>query len=379
MEPRIQYAKTSDGVAIAYATAGQGRTLISVPSPPLSHVQRQPDLLSEHYRGFLERFRAVWYDSRGSGMSDRRATDFTMPAMLLDLEAVADRAGGETFVLYSVYDGVSIAIAYAAKHPDRVSHLVLVDGRADFTDYLESPTIRAEIAMREQDWVLYTEALARVFSPYEGDFAAAFAEHVRAAVEPEALRLAFAAQTDEAWNVSHLLDQIKIPTLVMHNRGNRFLSPQVGQRIAAGISDARFRLIDDVLFAEVPRLIEEFVARRVRPNPPPQPCPLAPQSSSSPTSPTPRRSPSASATTPSARKLAIWTTPCAPSSVSIPAPRSKASSSATASSPSSRAHARPSRPPSPAGRRAATQDCLYTSACTPATSSARRAMSTVEP
>jgi len=192
-------------------------------------------------------------------MSDRRATDFTMPAMLLDLEAVADRAGGETFVLYSVYDGVSIAIAYAAKHPDRVSHLVLVDGRADFTDYLESPTIRAEIAMREQDWVLYTEALARVFSPYEGDFAAAFAEHVRAAVEPEALRLAFAAQTDEAWNVSHLLDQIKIPTLVMHNRGNRFLSPQVGQRIAAGISDARFRLIDDVLFAEVPRLIEEFV------------------------------------------------------------------------------------------------------------------------
>ena len=260
MEPRIQYARTSDDVSIAYATAGQGRTVIDVPSPPLSHVQRQWELLSDFHHGLAERFRTVWYDSRGSGMSDRTATDFTMPAMLLDLETVADRAGGATFVLYSVYDGVSIAIAYAAKHPDRVSHLVLVDGRADFTDYLESPTISAEIALRDQDWVLYTEALARVFSPFEESFATGFAEHIRAAVDREGLQLAFAAQTDEAWNVSHLLDQIKIPTLVLHNRTNRFLSTQVGQRIAAGISDARFRLIDDVTYAAVPRLIAEFVS-----------------------------------------------------------------------------------------------------------------------
>src|SRR5437867_1637831 len=113
MEPRIQYARTSDGVSIAYATAGQGRTVIDVPSPPVSHAQRQWDLLPDFYRGLAERFRSIWYDSRGSGMSDRNATDFTMPAMLLDLEAVADRSGADKFVLYSVYDGVSIAIAYA--------------------------------------------------------------------------------------------------------------------------------------------------------------------------------------------------------------------------------------------------------------------------
>ena len=107
MEPRIQYARTSDDVSIAYATAGQGRTVIDVPSPPLSHVQRQWDLLSDFHRGLAEGFRTIWYDSRGSGMSDRKATDFTMPAMLLDLEAVADRAGEDRFVLYGVYDGVS--------------------------------------------------------------------------------------------------------------------------------------------------------------------------------------------------------------------------------------------------------------------------------
>ncbi|TMB70522.1 MAG: adenylate/guanylate cyclase domain-containing protein [Chloroflexi bacterium] len=259
MEPRIQYARTSDGVSIAYATTGRGRTVIVVPSPPLSLVDRMWDMAPDQYRGLAERFRTVWYDFRGSGMSDRKATDFTMPATVLDLEAVAERARGERFALWAVYDGVSVAIAYAAKHPDRVSHLVLADGRVEASDYFESPTINPEIAMREQDWVLYTEALARVFCPFEGPFAALFAEHIRACVDREALQLAFAAQTDEAWNVSHLLDQIKISTLVLHNRSNRFLSTQVGQRIAAGISDARFRLIDDVTYADVPRLIAEFV------------------------------------------------------------------------------------------------------------------------
>src|SRR5207244_10530983 len=138
----------------------------------------------------------------------------------------------------------SIAIAYAAKHPDRVSHLVLVDGRTDFTDYLESPTISAEIALRDQDWVLYTEALARVFSPFEESFATGFAEHIRAAVDREGLQLAFAAQTDEAWNVSHLLDQINIPTLVMHNRSNHILQYPVGLSIDARFYDSRVIMIN---------------------------------------------------------------------------------------------------------------------------------------
>jgi class 3 adenylate cyclase/DNA-binding CsgD family transcriptional regulator len=265
MEPRIQYAKTSDSVSIAYATAGQGRTVINVPSPPFSHAQRQWDILPDFYHGLAERFRTIWYDSRGSGMSDRNATEFTIPAMVRDLEAVADRVGPDNLVLVGVYDAVPIAIAYAAKHPDRVSHLVLVDGRTEVADYLESPTIGAEMAMREQDWVLYTEAVARVLLPFEGSFAALYAEHIRACVGQEALQLAFAAQMDEAWNVSQLLDQIKIPTMVMHNRSNRFLTPQVGQRIAAGINDARFRLIDDVTYSEVPRLIEEFVRETCEP------------------------------------------------------------------------------------------------------------------
>ena len=93
MEPRIQYARTSDGVSIAYATAGEGRCVVVVPSPPLTHVERQWDVFAEQFRGLAERFRTVWYDSRGSRLSERKALDFTMPAMVRDLEAVTDRAG----------------------------------------------------------------------------------------------------------------------------------------------------------------------------------------------------------------------------------------------------------------------------------------------
>jgi len=111
MEPRIQYARTSDGVSIAYATAGEGKCLIVVPSPPVSHVQRQWELYSELYGGLAQRFRAVWFDCRGSGLSDRSPIDFSTPAILRDFEAVADRAGGTQFSLCAMYDGVPFSIS----------------------------------------------------------------------------------------------------------------------------------------------------------------------------------------------------------------------------------------------------------------------------
>jgi class 3 adenylate cyclase/pimeloyl-ACP methyl ester carboxylesterase len=261
MEPRIQYAKTSDGVNIAYATAGEGQCVITVPSAPLSHAQRICEMFPELFQGLAQRFRAIWYDSRGSGLSDRSALDFSMAAMVRDLEAVANRAGGTKFVLWAIGDAVSIAISYAASRPHNVSHLILVDGATGHSDYLQSPTIAAEVALRGQDWVLYTETFAKVLTGFEEPaFAAAFADYIRACVEPEALRAAFSTQAEQEWDVSALLGEIRIPTLVLHNRGNRFLSVQAVQRIASSIPDARFLVIDDMVYAEVPRLIESFIS-----------------------------------------------------------------------------------------------------------------------
>ena len=262
MEPRIQYTKTSDGVNIAYATAGEGRCVIGVPALPASHAQRVCEMFPELFEGLAQRFRAIWYDSRGSGLSARSALDFSMAAMMRDLEAVATRVGGEKFVLWATaYDAATIAISYAARRPNNVSHLILVDGRTGHSDYLQSTALAAETALRGQDWVLYTETLAKVLLGFEESaYGAAFADYIRACVEPEAYWAAMSTLAEPEWDVSALLGEIRIPTLVLHNRGNRFLPVQVGQRIASSIPDARFLVIDDMVYAEVPRLIESFIS-----------------------------------------------------------------------------------------------------------------------
>jgi class 3 adenylate cyclase len=260
-EPQIQFTRTSDGVSIAYATAGEGPCLIIVPSPPLSHAQSQWHVLP-FYQRLAQRFRSIWYDSRGSGLSDRDATDFSMQAMVRDLEAITDRAGSRDFALFGIYDAVPIAITYAAAHPERVSHLMLCDGRTKASDYLQNPaSLQAETALREQDWILYTETLARVLLGFDDPiFAAQYAEHIRACVEPEALRAAYAAQLNEEFDVAdEVLASVSAPTLVLHNRQNRFLPVQSGQRIASSIPNARFQIIDDMLYRELPAMIADFI------------------------------------------------------------------------------------------------------------------------
>src|SRR5437870_384974 len=123
MEPRIQYANASDGVDIAFATAGEGKPLLVVQAFPFSHVQAIWEFLAHVYRPLAERFHLVWYDFRGTGLSDREAIDFSMDAMVRDVEAVVESAGLTGFAMAAVYSAVPIAVTYAASRPERVSSL----------------------------------------------------------------------------------------------------------------------------------------------------------------------------------------------------------------------------------------------------------------
>jgi class 3 adenylate cyclase/DNA-binding CsgD family transcriptional regulator len=260
MEPRIQYVKTSDGVNIAVGTAGNGLEVIYVPSPPASHQELIWQFVPETMEGFADRFRIVGYDSRGSGLSDRDTIDYSMSAMIEDLSAVADRAGAQ-FALFAAFDGVPIAITYAANRPERVSHLILADGWIDYSDYYRSPVIEAEAAVRRRrNWLVYSEMFAKMWLGFENTaLASAFAQYMRACSEPDAWWSAYSNDGNESWNVSDQLDKVKAPTLILHNKNNQWLPVSVGQRLATRIADARFHLIDDMTYAEVPRLIEEFI------------------------------------------------------------------------------------------------------------------------
>ena len=260
MEPRIQYAKTSDGVDIAFAAAGEGPPLLMVPPPALSHVQAIWETLDHLYQPLAERFRLVWYDSRGSGLSDREAIDFSMDAMIRDLQAVVEGAGLTGFAMSALGDAVPIALTHATIRPEKISSLVLVDGWMKFSDYHQKPAIVAARALSGGDWTLYTETLARVLFGFESQaIAAQFAAYIRECVEPEALRAAFSSQGIDAWDVSALLPRMSAHTLVVHNKNNRWLPVQVGQRLAASIPNARFQLVDDMIYEQLAGIITAFL------------------------------------------------------------------------------------------------------------------------
>jgi hypothetical protein len=208
----------------------------------------------------VERFQLVWYDSRGSGLSDREAIDFSMNAMVRDVEAVVESAGLTRFAMSAV--GMApIAVTYAAIRPEKISSLVLVDGWTKYSDYHQNPAaIVAEEALRSGDWIVYTETVARVLSGIENqEFAARYATYIRECVEPEALRAAFSSMGNQDWDVSALLPRVSAHTLVVHNRNNRFLPLQAGQRLAARIPNARFQIVDDMDYKQLAGIIAGFL------------------------------------------------------------------------------------------------------------------------
>src|SRR3972149_2563069 len=151
MEPRIQYATTSDGVSIAFQTIGQG-------TPPLVRLPSMlPDLrmgwqILDFRRGterLAENRMLVKYDGRGRGLSDRNVTSFTLDSLVLDLTAVVDHLSLERFAMVAVLDAGPPAIAYAVAHPGRVTCLVLLNAYSSGACLWGAPRAKGVRAMRE--------------------------------------------------------------------------------------------------------------------------------------------------------------------------------------------------------------------------------------
>jgi pimeloyl-ACP methyl ester carboxylesterase len=101
MEPRIQYAKTADGVSIAFWTLGEGMPYL-MPNVPFSHIQLEWQMPGwrRWYERLAEKRMLVRYDERGTGLSERNVADYSVDAQMLDLEAVVDRLGVQRFALH---------------------------------------------------------------------------------------------------------------------------------------------------------------------------------------------------------------------------------------------------------------------------------------
>jgi class 3 adenylate cyclase/pimeloyl-ACP methyl ester carboxylesterase len=245
MEPRIQYAQAADGVSIAFWTLGEGVPLVWIMSLPFSHIQlewQMPDI-RRWFERLAQRRKLVRYDNRGSGLSDRDVTDYSLDAHVLDLEAVADRLGLEQFDLFAIYHSGPVAIAYAARHPERVSHLVLWCSWARGSDVAGSPLLQTMRGFISQNWEAYTETAAGSFLGWsEPESAHRFAALLRESVTPEAARAALEATT--RFDVTDLLPQLRTPTLVLHRRELRFPEASVARSLAARIPDASLVVLE---------------------------------------------------------------------------------------------------------------------------------------
>jgi len=189
----------------------------------------------------------VRYDARGTGKSERHADDYSMDAHVRDLEAVVDATGLDQLALLGFAQLGPAAIAYAADHPKRVSHLILWCTLIDSTPYLESPRFQAFNSLRlmvDQEWDLYVETMANMVygAAFDGDERRAVSSLMKESVAPE--ELAPIMEGQRSFNAVEHTGRVTTPTLVVDRAGVRLFPEGESMRLASSISGARLVVLE---------------------------------------------------------------------------------------------------------------------------------------
>ena len=249
LRQNLQFCTAADGTRIATATIGSGPPLVRA-AHWLGHAEH--DLASPVWGPWLRELSRghsyIRYDQRGCGLSDRNVADLSLDAWVGDLEAVVDALGLRRFALFGMSQGGAVAIAYAVRHPERVSHLVLAGAYArgalrrspGDSARLEAQTL---VNLVRLGWGRDNAAFRQVFTnqfipggtPEQHRW---WNEQERVSASPEV-----AARTLEAFHqidVDDLARSLRVPTLVFHSRGDARVPFDEGCRLAALITGARF-------------------------------------------------------------------------------------------------------------------------------------------
>jgi len=251
MEPQIRYVKTSDGVSIAYATVGEGPPVLFVSAlfGGLHMTSRTPRYGEPVDRLAARGWKVINYDQRGAGSSDRDCGDLSLEPLVRDLEAVIDRVAPEgRCALVATTSGGPPAIVYAARNPERISHLVLRNSFASGTErhqamlgVLVTRALRPVLEEHRDFWEFFTLTLANALTGYtSSERAREEAEAYQTGISPETY-LAAADALDQM-DVSDLLESVLAPTLVVND--TRYLSvghgwDPVAREITSRIPNAR--------------------------------------------------------------------------------------------------------------------------------------------
>lgn len=247
MRQQIRFCASSDGVRLAYAVSGGGPPLLRAPHW-ITHLEHDAAVWGHLLDALGRRFTLVRFDQRGCGLSDRAVSDISFDAWVRDVEAVANAAQVERFAVLGVSQGAAIAVAYAARHPERVSHLILFGGYAQGWSVRDVPPQEREKSatlgkLIELGWSGKDTSLRQVFTSQfipgaRAEQARAFNELMQASASTEtALRI---YQAFGAIDVRAEAARVRCPTLVLHTTGDQRVPFEEGRRLAGLVPGARF-------------------------------------------------------------------------------------------------------------------------------------------
>jgi len=268
----IRYTRVSNGLKIAWSSAGTGYPLVrSLGWFTNLEMEWDSPISSAFCQKLASRFQLIRYDGRGMGLSDRDVIEFNADTRLEDLEAVIDASGIDEFALIGMSEGGSTAIKYAAKHPERVSHLVIWGSFLVTPDPDDVPQIAPIARLVPKHWGGDSEAFHQMFTAtFLPDGNAAenelFNELQRTSATPETAA-AFLIGMNEI-DVRDVVGDVKVPALVLHRKGDLAIPVKYGKEVAAELPNSKLVLLEgnnhwivteDESVDHVINMIEEFV------------------------------------------------------------------------------------------------------------------------
>jgi pimeloyl-ACP methyl ester carboxylesterase/predicted amidohydrolase len=244
--PPVQFCVNPHGRRLAYATRGQGPLLVFPPGW-ISHLgvlweepgfRRFVSALAQHNT-------VVWFDRQGCGFSSRDRTEFSLDEDLLDLETVIAELPDQPLSLFAYSCAGPLAVTYAARHPERVTHLILY-GTFKHGGGLGPVQVQRSITdVVRASWGLGARLLTELFVPSQSGEVDGARWFVRLQRESTSATIAASLlEATYAMDVTTLLPSVRARTLVLHRAHDRAIPERVGRELAVGIPGARFVLLD---------------------------------------------------------------------------------------------------------------------------------------
>jgi pimeloyl-ACP methyl ester carboxylesterase len=274
------YVKSGE-VSLAYRVYGEGEpTLLHVPGAISNITMEELTPPIARYFEHISRFcRVVRFDKRGTGLSDRSGTALTLADQIPDVEAVQHAVEAERVALYGLSQGAAVAVLYALAHPERVSHLILVEGLvSDARDPREPRSAGNELfdwnelfADIDHDFGAFSRRFGKLCFPIiDEEGLGGIVELLRGSASPSAFRSLL--QGIVGLDLRPRLKEVSVPTLVVHASGDQIHPVEHGRYLAAHVpsaryveldSDAHVPYVDDAMADQMVAAIEEFLTGSV--------------------------------------------------------------------------------------------------------------------